>query len=85
MISVEHYKNDEILFQNVFRHRESINLRVRGMLITYCFCDFLFYGYPCTTNENMMLSCRKNYGVQFTDKGYINLRGAIRKFAEKCY
>ena len=47
--------NDEILFQNVFGHRESVNLRVREILITYCFCDFLFYGYPCTTIENMML------------------------------
>ena len=55
LISVEHYMNDEILFQNVCRHRESVNLRIRGMLIRYCFCDFLCYGYPCTTNENMTL------------------------------
>ena len=42
MISEEHLKNDEILFQNVYGHRVSVNLRVRGMLITYCY-DFLFY------------------------------------------
>ena len=47
--------NDGILFQNVFGHRESVKLRVRVMLIAYCFCDFLFYGYPCTKKENMML------------------------------
>ena len=34
MISVEHLKNDEILFQNVFGHRKSVNLWERGMLIT---------------------------------------------------
>ena len=44
-ISVEHRKNDEILFQNVFGHRESVNLRVRVMLITYCFLRlFCFMG-----------------------------------------
>ena len=59
MMSVEHYKNYESLFQNVFRQRESVNVRVRGMFITNRFCDFLFYGYPCTTNENMTLLCWK--------------------------
>ena len=44
MISEEHWKNDETLFQSVYGHRESENLRVRGMPISYCFCDFLFYG-----------------------------------------
>ena len=65
--------NDEILFQIFFGHRESVNLMVREMLIAYCFCDFLFYGYPCTKKENMMLYCRKNYGIQFTDKGHTDL------------
>ena len=56
MISEEHWKNDEILFQNGYGHRESVFLRVQAMLITYCFfCDFLFHGYPCMTNENVML------------------------------
>ena len=55
MISEEHWKNDEILFQNVYGHRESVVLRVQVMLITYCFCDFLFHGYPCMTRENVML------------------------------
>ena len=55
MISEEHWKNDEILFQNVYGHRESVVLRVQVMLITYCFCDFWFHGYPCMTNENVML------------------------------
>ena len=55
MISEEHWKNDEILFQNVYGHRESVFLRVQIMLITYCFCDFLFHGYPCMANENLML------------------------------
>ena len=44
MISDEHLKNDEILFQNVYGHRESVVLRVHVMFITYCFCDFLFHG-----------------------------------------
>ena len=34
MISEEHWKNDEILFQNVYGHRESVVLRVQVMLIT---------------------------------------------------
>ena len=55
MISEEHWENDEILFQNVYGHRESLVLRVRVMFITYCFCDFWFHGYPCMTKENVML------------------------------
>ena len=43
------------------------------MLITYCFCDFLFHGYPCMTKENVMLKCRKNYGIHLADKGHANL------------
>ena len=54
MISEEHWKNDEISFQNVYRHRESVDLRVQVMLITYCHCDFLFHGYPCMTRENVV-------------------------------
>ena len=55
MISVEQWKNDEILFQNVYGHRESVVLRVQVTFITYCFCDFLFHGYPCMTKKNVML------------------------------
>ena len=55
MISEEHGKNDEILVQNVYRHRESVVLRVQVLLITYSFCDFWFHGYPCMTKENVML------------------------------
>ena len=55
MISEEHWKNDEILFQKVCGHRESVVLRVHVMLITYCFCDFWFHGYHCMTKENLML------------------------------
>ena len=55
MISEEHGKNDEILFQNVHGQRESVVLRVQVMLITYCFCDFWFHGYPCMTKESVML------------------------------
>ena len=55
MISGEHWKNDEILFQNVYGHRESVVLRVKVMPSTYSFCDFLFHGYPCMTKENVML------------------------------
>ena len=47
MISEEHWKKYEILFQNVYEHRESVVLRVQVMHITYCFCDILFHGYPC--------------------------------------
>ena len=55
MISEEHWKNDEIMVQNVYGHRESVVLRVQIMLITYCFCDFWFHGYPCMTKKNVML------------------------------
>ena len=55
MISEEHWKNDEILFQNVYGHRKSVVSRVQVMLITNCFCDFLFHEYPCMTKENVML------------------------------
>ena len=73
MISEEHWKTDEILFQNVYGQREPVDLRVQGMLITYCFCYFLFYGYPCMTKENVMLKSRKSYGIHLTDKGHVNL------------
>ena len=43
MISEEHWKNDEIVSQNVYRHRESVVLRVQVVLITYCFRDFFFF------------------------------------------
>ena len=55
MISEEHWKNDEILFQNVNGQRESVDLRVQEMFIAYCFCDFLFHGYSCMTKKNVML------------------------------
>ena len=54
MISEELWKNDEISFQNVNGHWESVDLRVQVMLITYCYCDFLFHGYPCMTRENVV-------------------------------
>ena len=44
MISEEHWKNDEVLFQNVYGHRESVVNRVQVMLITYCFVTFGFMG-----------------------------------------
>ena len=44
MISEEHWKNDEILFQKVYRHWESAVLRVQVMRITYCFVTFGFMG-----------------------------------------
>ena len=55
MISEEHWKNDEILFQNVYGHRESVVLRVQVVLSTCCLCDFWFHWYPCMTKENVML------------------------------
>ena len=57
MISEEHWKNDEVLFQNVqsYGHRESVVLRVQVMLITYCFCDLWFHVCPFMTKENVML------------------------------
>ena len=51
MVSVVHYK----MMNTLFQHTESVNLRLREMLITYCFCDFLFNGYQCTKNKNMTL------------------------------
>ena len=53
--------------------RESVFLRVQVMLITYCFCDFFVHGYPCMMKGNMMLLCRKKYGIHLTDKGHANL------------
>ena len=47
MISEGHSESDEISFANTNGHRESVNLRILGILITYCVCDFLFYGYSC--------------------------------------
>ena len=55
MISEEDWESGEILFQNVYGHRESVVLRVQVMFITYGFCDFLFHGYPCMMKENVML------------------------------
>ena len=55
MISEEHLENYEISFANVNGHRELVNLRILGILITYCVCDFLFYVYPYMKKENMML------------------------------
>ena len=51
MISEVHWKNDEILLQNAYGHRESVVLRVQVMLISHCFCDFWFHVYPCMTKE----------------------------------
>ena len=28
MISEEHWENDELLFQNLYEHREAVNLRI---------------------------------------------------------
>ena len=44
MISEEHWENGEILFQNIYGHRESVVLRVQVMFITYCFVTFCFMG-----------------------------------------
>ena len=55
MISEEHKKNYEISSQNVYRHNESEKSMLLEMLITYCVCDFLFYGYLCMKKENVML------------------------------
>ena len=55
MISEEHWKNDEILFQNVYGHMASVVLRVQVMLVTYFLCDFWFHGFPCMTKEIVML------------------------------
>ena len=55
MISEEHWENNEISFQNVFKHRELVKLKIRGMPITNCVCDILFYRFPCMKKENLML------------------------------
>ena len=55
IISEVHSDSDNISFQNVYVHRQSVRLWIRGMLVAYCVCDFLFYGYPCMKQENMML------------------------------
>ena len=57
MMSEKHLENDEISFQNVYRHMEPVNFTMEGMLITYWVCNFLFYGYPCIEKENVMSWC----------------------------
>ena len=52
MISEKHSKNDEILFQNVYGHRESVVLRVQVMLITCYFCDFFVSWVPLHDEGN---------------------------------
>ena len=32
--------------EDVYGHRESVNLGIRGMLITYCVCDFFVLWVP---------------------------------------
>ena len=43
MISEEHWKNDEISFQNAYGHRGPVKLRIRGILIENCVCYSLFF------------------------------------------
>ena len=45
MMLEEHWKN-EILFQNVYGHKESVNLRIRGMFITLFFFYFFVLWVP---------------------------------------
>ena len=71
-ISEEHSKNGEISFENVYGHREPVNLRMLGILITCCVCGVLFYGYPCMKKEKVKL-CRKNDGMRPINKGHTNL------------
>ena len=73
MVSEEHLKNDDIWFRNVNGHREPVHLRIRRMLIAYCVCDFLFYGYAYMRKENVMFYRRKKSRIRHTDKGHINL------------
>ena len=40
-------------------HRESVNQRIREVLITYCARDFLSHVYFCMSRENKMLQCLK--------------------------
>ena len=42
MILEEHRKEYEISFPSVYAHMELLNSRIRGILITYCVCDFLW-------------------------------------------
>ena len=75
MISEERWENDEISFQNVHGHREPVNVRIKGMFITYCVCDFLFNGYPCMKKKiNVMLYCREKYGIRPTDEGHTHFK-----------
>ena len=55
MISEEHWKMMFYCSKMLSGHRESVVIRVQVMLITYCFCDFLFHGYHCMTKENVTL------------------------------
>ena len=73
MISEEDLENDEIMFQNVYGHSKSVELRIRGILVTHCVSDFLFYGNPCMKKENVMLCCRETYGIRPTGKGHTSL------------
>ena len=44
IISEERWKNDEILFQNVYGHRESVVLRVQVISLLTVFVTFGFMG-----------------------------------------
>ena len=44
MTSEEHWKNDEISFQNVYGQMEQLNVRIRGLLITHRVFTFCFMG-----------------------------------------
>ena len=67
MISGEHWENNEISFQNVYGHREPVNLRIRGMCIIYCVCDFLFYRYPCMNKENIIAPEKMAFTLMIRD------------------
>ena len=44
IISEERWKNDEILFQNVYGYRESVVLRVQVISLLTVFVTFVFMG-----------------------------------------
>ena len=67
MIPEEHWKKDEISVQNVYGDREPVNVRIRGMLFTYCVCDM-------HEKRKRYIIVPEKYGIRPYDRGHIKLR-----------
>ena len=53
-------------------HGVSANQR-SDVCLLHIVCDFLFYGYTCSKEENMMLQCPENYEIRPTNDRHTSL------------